>query len=305
MRLFPPRDRLVKILIVVVALVAAWCAVLLLRAQPAADRAFFKVGAGQASRRPLIIAHQGGAGLWPGNTMYAFERAAALGVDVLEMDVQSTADGELVLIHDRTVDRLTDGRGAVNSLTLRELRALDAGYRWTPDGGRTFPFRGQGLRIPTLKEVFAAFPGALFNIELKGVDHVLIDDFCRELQAHGLADRALVASFQGSAIAEFRRQCPDMATSASFGETARFLALQKVFLAGGFSPDAQALQVPPRWGGLTVLSEDFIAAAHQRNLQVHAWTINDPAEMRRLIRAGVDGLITDFPDRLLAVAAEK
>ena len=103
---------------------------------------------------PLVIAHQGGDELWPGNTMYAFEQAAALGVDVLEMDLHITKDGVLVVMHDETVDRTTDGAGKIEEMTLEEIKALDAGYDWSPDGGDTFPYRGQGIEVPTLEEIF-------------------------------------------------------------------------------------------------------------------------------------------------------
>ena len=99
---------------------------------------------------PLVIAHQGGDGLWPGNTLFAYQNAAKLGVDVLEMDIHITKDGKLVLMHDETVDRTTDGTGEIESMTLAELKQLDAGYSWTPDEGKTFPFRGQGITMTTL-----------------------------------------------------------------------------------------------------------------------------------------------------------
>ena len=115
----------------------------------------------------IVFAHRGGGGHWPENTMLAFENAVTLGVDALEIDIHSTADGELVVAHDETVDRLTNGRGLVNNFSLAELKRLDAGYRWSDDGGHTFPFRGQGITIPTLVEVFAAFPDKWINIDIK------------------------------------------------------------------------------------------------------------------------------------------
>ena len=114
-----------------------------------------------------MIAHQGGDGLWPGNTLYAFEQAAALGVDVLEMDLHITKDGVLVINHDETVDRTTDGTGTIEDMTLAELKALDAGYDWSKDGGQTFPYRGMGLTIPTLEEIFQTFPEYHMTIEIK------------------------------------------------------------------------------------------------------------------------------------------
>ncbi|MEJ7714042.1 MAG: glycerophosphodiester phosphodiesterase [Pyrinomonadaceae bacterium] len=211
------------------------------------------------------------------------------------------ADREFILMHDRTVDRTTDGRGAVASLTLRELKDLDAGYGWTPDSGRTFPYRGQGITIPTLKEVFAAFPKTRLNIEIKAVDDPLIQSFCQELRTAKMTHQTLVASFRGSAIAEFRRHCPEVATSASSGEVIKFLALQKIALPQSYNASTQAFQVPVRWSVVNVLTKGFVNGAHARNMQVHAWTIDEPEEMRRLIGLGVDGIITDYPDRLLNI----
>jgi glycerophosphoryl diester phosphodiesterase len=261
------------------------------------EHVYFKGDAG----RPLVIAHRGGAGLWPENTLYAFERAAALGVDVIETDVRATSDGEIVVIHDEHVGRTTDGAGRVPSLTLAELKRLDAGYRWTADGGRTFPFRGQGVTVPTLREVFAALPSMRFNIEPKQSDPPIVAPLCRLIREYGMTEKVMVAAFSGSTLEQFRRECPEVATSASASEVGVFLAMQRSGLAASYSPSVQAVQVPEWAGAVRVLNKDFVAAAHGRNLRVHAWTVNDEEAMRRLIDIGVDGVMTDYPDRLLKV----
>lgn len=271
------------------------CVVLVLLARPATDRAFF----GQFERYPLVMAHQGGNGLWPGNTGYAFERAVALGVDVLEMDMHSTADGVLVVIHDSTVDRTTDGTGPVQGLTLAELKALDAGYDWSPDDGQTYPYRGQGITVPTVEEVFAAFPAMPMNIEIKQSEPSLAAPFCKLIRDYDMAGRVLVASFDAQAIGEFRRECPEVATSFGESEVIALFALSKILLEATYSPRAEAVQVPEYRSGLHVLTPRFVAASHGRNLQVHAWTINEIDDMRRLVDLGVDGIITDYPDRLM------
>jgi glycerophosphoryl diester phosphodiesterase len=262
---------------------------------PVAEHRYFQNDAG----RLLVIAHRGGAGLWPENTLYAFEHAAAMGTDVIETDVHATADGELVVLHDENVERTTDGSGPVGSMTLTELKRLDAAYRFSPDGGRTFPLRGLGVTVPTLREVFAALPHMRFNIEPKQGAPSLAAPLCRLIREHGMAERVLVASFSGATLGEFRRECPEVATSASTGEVASFLARHEASLAASYSPVMQALQVPERAGTVRVLTRDFVEAAHGRNLRVHAWTINDEGEMRRLIEMGVDGIMTDYPDKLL------
>jgi glycerophosphoryl diester phosphodiesterase len=252
-------------------------------------------------RRPLVMAHRGGAGLWPENTMHAFSRAVEMGVDVLEMDMHSTKDGVLVIIHDSTVDRTTNGSGHVNELTLEELKALDAGYRWSPDGGRSFPLRGHGLTVPTLQEAFKAFPRMRFNIDIKQEQPSLVRPFCRMIRESGMKDNLMVASFKPEVLDEFRAQCSEVATSASAADVRAFLDLKAA--KPGVAPVAiaQALQIPEYAGGRQVLTRELVEVAHRHKVEVHAWTINDEASMRRMLELGVDGIITDYPDRLIAL----
>lgn len=253
--------------------------------------------------RPLVMAHRGGAGLWPENTLHAFTQAVALGVDVLEIDLHATADGALVIIHDGTVERTTNGAGRVNAQTLAELKKLDAGYRWTNDGGRTFPFRGKAITIPTLREVLDKFPGVRLNIDIKGSQPALVKNFCRSLRESHATANVNVASFSWETLAEFRRECPEVTTSASFDEV---LALLSDAQAAGQQPgtavnkaNLRAVQVPESTGGRQLLTAELVAAAHRRGLEVHVWTINDEAAMRRMIELGMDGIITDYPDKLI------
>lgn len=248
---------------------------------------------------PLVIAHQGGDGLWPGNTMYAFEQAAALGVDVLEMDLHITRDGVLVLNHDETVDRTTDGTGNIEDMTLAEIQALDAGYDWSPDDGQTFPYRGTGLTIPTLEDVFRNFPGYRMTIEIKKTAGSMADPFCRMIRANNMQDQVLVASFHDERMQEFRQVCPEVATSSARQETTVFVLLSKAFLGRFYSPAFYSLQVPEESGGITVMTSRFVRAAHGRNLRVEPWTIDDPVQMQQYIDWGVDGIITDRPDLML------
>jgi glycerophosphoryl diester phosphodiesterase len=208
----------------------------------------------------------------------------------------------LVLLHDATVNRTTDGTGAVAALTLAELKRLDAGARWSPDGGRTFPYRGQGLTVPMLAEAFAALPRMRFNLEIK--DRRLAAPLCQALREHGKAQQAMVASFHDGALAEFRRLCPEVATSASAAEARNFYLMATASLDNAYRPAMQALQVPEYMGGIRVLTPAFIRAAHRLNLQVHAWTINETGAMRRILALGVDGIITDYPDRLVPLLGE-
>jgi len=248
---------------------------------------------------PLVIAHQGGDGLWPGDTMYAFEHAAELGVDVLEMDIHITKDGVLVVMHDETVDRTTDGSGNLEEMTLNEIKGLDAGFDWTPDDGVTYPYRGQGITVPTLEEVFQAFPNYHMTIEIKKTDRSMAEPFCNLIREYGMQDKVLVASFHDERMEEFRQVCPKVATSSARQETTVFVLMSKVFLGRLYSPKFFALQVPEESSGITVMTAQFVRAAHERNLRVEPWTIDDPDQMKLYIDWGVDGLITDRPDLML------
>ncbi len=253
--------------------------------------------------QPAVFAHRGGAGLWPENTLFAFRNAWEMGVDVLEMDIHGTRDGHIVVIHDATVDRTTNGTGAVRDMTLAEIQALDAGYRFTPDGGKTYPYRGQGIYIPTLEEVFDAFPNARFNIEIKSNDPPIVDTLAELIERKGVADRVIVGSFKQDVANAIRRRMPHVATFASESEARSFWIFQTLRLPRAWRPVPDTLQVPTtfRVNGytVTVVSPRFVQSAHRVGVRVDVWTINDPDEMARLLDMGVDGIMTDYPDRLL------
>jgi len=263
------------------------------RAHPVPDHPFFNIPT------PIVMAHRGGQGLWPPNTLLAFHQSAALGVDVLETDIHSTADGVLVVRHDPTVDATTNGSGAIHSLTLAEIKSLDAGYNWSSDGGQTFPFRNQGITIPTLEEVLNAFPNMRLNIDIKPEDPSVIEPFCRLLKDTNSLERVLVGSFHDSQLRLFRQLCPQVATVAGIQETTLFYGLVNACLAAAYQGRAEAFSIPEYQGILHLVTPHFIRAAHRHNMQVHVWTVNEPDDMRRLLDWDVDCLITDYPDRLL------
>jgi len=281
---------------IIIALVVAY-----FLAKPAPEHPYY------TAERPavMVIAHQGGNHLWPDNTLFAFQNALDLGVDVLEMDLHITSDDVLVIIHDETVDRTTDGSGEVEQMTLAEIKALDAGYHWTRDEGATYPYRGQGIRIPTLEEVFQAFPGQRMTIEIKKTERSMAAPFCAMIRKYNMQERVLVASFHDERMAEFRAECPEVATSSARQETTIFVLLTKVFLGGLVSPEFHSLQVPKESSGITVMTPGFVQAAHARNLKVEPWTINDPEQMKLYLEWGVDGMITDRPDLLLEILGRK
>ena len=237
--------------------------------------------------------------------MLSFEKAVGLGYRYLETDVHLSKDGVLAVIHDATVDRTTDGSGLVRALPLAELRRLDAGYRFSPDGGRTYPFRGRDMTIPTLAEVVETFPDVFLNIDLKQHDAALIEAMASFIEERGLHDRLLIASFTDGVIQAFRRRTEGrVATAAAAWETRRFWLASRLRLTKFIRPAYDALQVPPRMGRLTVVDRRLLAAAHGRGLQVHVWDVDEPAEMRRLLALGVDGIMSDRPDLLLEALAE-
>jgi glycerophosphoryl diester phosphodiesterase len=249
----------------------------------------------------LVIAHRGGRGLWPENTLYTFRRAAQLGVDILEMDIRATDDEVLVVLHDEDVDRTTDGHGRVEDLTLEQVRDLDAGYRWTDDEGATFPFRGLGIQIPTLEEVLSSLDGVRFVMEIKPPSTEVAASLCRIIREHGKEGNILVSSFHQEAMETFRELCPTVATGATPKEALLFYQLNRFRLDFLQEPEAEALQVPQAFGDIDVLTPRFLSGARKFNIQVHVWTINGVDEMKRLVRTGVDGIMTDYPDRLLEV----
>lgn len=247
------------------------------------------------------MAHRGGQGLWPPNTLYAFERAAQMGADVLEMDIHATADSVLVIRHDPTVDATTDGQGYIRDFTLQELKALDAGYRWSADGGQTCPYRGQGITIPTLEEVLAAFPDTRLNIDIKPTDPAIVASFVQMLRRFGRTQDVMVGSFHDDQLSRFRALCPQAPTAAGVSETRRLLILNLARLGALYRGKAVAFQIPEYSGRLHVVTPSFVRAAHQHSLEVHVWTVNETEDMQRLFEWGVDGLITDYPDRLMTL----
>ena len=285
--------KLIKILLGILVVLLILYVILRILAKPAPDHSYFKPD------NFLVIAHRGGRSIGPESTLYTFQRAVDLGVDVLEMDVQSTKDGHLVVLHDRTVDRTTDATGPVENYTLAELKNLDAAYHWSPDNGRTYPLRNKDVRIPTLAEVFKAFPETRMNIEIKDPKPSVIPSFCGSIRDHNMSTKVMVASFDAGILKKIRSACPEVATSAGFTEAFLFYFLQKIRLESVYSPDMQAMQIPETHDNRQVVNRRFMEAAHDRNLRVHVWTINDVDSMKRYLKLGVDGIMTDYPDRLL------
>ena len=252
---------------------------------------------------PINFAHRGGAKVVPENTIEGFREGFALGGGVVECDVHASAEGTVVVIHDAIVDRTTDGTGPVAEKTVAELQSLDAGYRFSQDGGATFPWRAKGVRIPTLEALYEAFPDAPFNIEIKGHRAGIEETVFRQIEAAGALERTLVVSDNRGTISRFRTISQGkVATASSTIELLWCWILHLLHLGGLYDPPFQALQPPEKYKGVVpVVTRRFVRKAHDRGLRVDVWTIDDEPAMRRLLSYGVDGIMTDRPDVLAGV----
>jgi glycerophosphoryl diester phosphodiesterase len=250
---------------------------------------------------PVVIGHRGCAGEVPENTLASFERGLADGAGILESDVHLTRDGVPVLVHDHQVGRVSDGTGRVADLDLARIQQLDAGFHFSRDGGRSHPFRGRGLRIPTLREAFAALPDARFNLELKEDRPGLVEATVALVAEFRRADRTLLTAEDGALMARVHACLDAEGVAAARGASAPdVLAFLRAALDRAAPPPGpMALQVPAVFGGTPLVTEAFVGHAHAHGIAVHVWTINDPAEMERLLALGADGLVTDFPARLV------
>jgi glycerophosphoryl diester phosphodiesterase len=247
---------------------------------------------------PWAIAHRGGRGLWPENTLFAFEQALTIGVDVLEMDLRATSDGVIVVLHDPTVDGTTNAIGRVDGMTLDEVQRLDAGFRFKNSSGQP-TFRSRGIRVPALEEVLNRFEKARLNLEMKEFPPELAVKLCRLIEDKGATSRVLVASFEQRPMSAFRRACPSVATSATFLEAMAFYQLNRMNLASIYRSPAVALQLPGTFRKRRLIEPDLLELAGSINVRVQVWVVNDEAEMKRLLNIGVQGIVTDYPDRLL------
>ena len=249
---------------------------------------------------PLLIAHRGGARLAPENTLEAFRSARRdWEADILEMDVRATADGRIVVIHDATVDRTCDGTGRVADLTWPELREMDAGYRFRDLDGR-HSFRGRGVRIPLFREVLEAFPDARLNVDSKAPEAAA--GLVELIRHHGAEHRVLVAASEEKHREDARGYAGPWGASAV--QVRLFWILNRLRLVRLYPMKADALQVPVEWKGRRVVTPGFVRAAHRANVPIHAWTVDEPDVMRRLLGWGVDGIQTDRPDLLARILVE-
>lgn len=253
--------------------------------------------------RPHLFAHRGASAEVPENTLPAFERAWQAGTPFLETDCHGTADGEIVLLHDATLERTTDGKGLVRERRWSEIARLDAGYSFeSRDGDR--PFRGRGIRVPRLAELLDAFPEARVNLELKQADPPIAERVLRVIREARAEDRILLAAEDGALLDAVRSLQPRTAIGSSVREITAFFRALREGQIDRFRPAGDALQIPIEAFGERLVTPESIEAAHRVRLFLHVWTVNDPSSMRELLALGVDGLMSDDPARLVAVARE-
>lgn len=272
-------------------------------------------GGAWLERRVIAFAHQGGAWEGPSSTLFTMRRAVAAGAQAIELDVHATLDGALVVCHDATVDRTTNGTGAIAELTLAEVKALDSAY-WFIGGADVtvdrpaaeYPYRGRApgdneFTIATLEEVLEAFPGVILNLDIKQSAPVVApyEKTVADLLAkYGRSDDVIVASFDDAVTETFRGLAPGVPTSAGTATTAEFWRA----VGQGEQPramEAVAFQVPESYGDITIVDRRFVEAAHDMGAAVHVWTVNDTESMERLLDLGVDGIISDVPTELVAL----
>jgi glycerophosphoryl diester phosphodiesterase len=251
---------------------------------------------------PWLIAHRGGSLLAPENTFAAFERAAALGADVIETDVRLSRDGEVMIFHDAGTLRLTGVPGTIEGRTRTALEMLDAGFTFTPDGGQTYPWRGKGVRIPTLAAALARFPRLRFNIEAKGDEPELATALARVLRDARREATACVGAASLRQSRRLRRLLPEYACYLSTLASVPHLLAAHGLFPSRWAPDGYDLAAfPDRYAGRPLVTPRLLRYFHGRGMAVQVWTVDREEDMRRLLADGADGIMSDRPDLLAQV----
>lgn len=250
------------------------------------------------------IAHRGASGEAPENTLpavaLAFQRYQ---VDLVELDLRLSKDGVPVILHDETLERTTNGRGPVGRKTLKELKTLDAGFRFVPEGKKSFPFRGKGVTVPALEEVLRGFPESRFLLEIKEKNPECVPKILDVIERVPARGNLFIASFHGPVIRTVRSlRPPFIRTTLSRGEVFRaWLAFR--FKRKNYFPPAHLASLPLREYGLRFDDPAWMAFLHERRVGIFYWTVDEPKEMERLARAGADGIMSNFPERLNQAAS--
>jgi glycerophosphoryl diester phosphodiesterase len=254
-----------------------------------------------AREKPIRLAHRGSRLLWPENTWRAFDGAIeGLGYTYVETDIRVTRDGVVVVFHDETLERTTNGVGKVSEWDWGDLRHLDAGYRFSPDD-ENYPSRGTGVVISRLDDTFDRYPDVCFNIDLKAPrSEWAVAEVIARTEA---TDRVLVGSFNDRRIARLRRITKGSVATAA-GPSASVAMYAASRLGRTIRRNVDAYQLPMKIRGGAV-DQKLVHAVHESGAQLHVWTVNEPDQMHDLLDIGVDGIVTDRPDLLNIVLEER
>ncbi|MFJ7404725.1 MULTISPECIES: glycerophosphodiester phosphodiesterase [unclassified Lysinibacillus] len=251
--------------------------------------------------RPIILAHRGGAHLEPEHTMLAFEKSAQLGVDGFEIDIRLTKDEEIIVYHDATVERTTDGYGSVSEMTLAEINALNHGYQFEDLAGE-FPYRNKKVDVVTLRELLESYPNMLINIDIKDAPDtyegsLMPSKLWRLIEELEAENHVVVTSFYGEQIDRFNLYAQNqVALGAGESDVRKAFASFSSQFGHLYHPKVDVFQIPPKSGVVSLDSPKFIQFLNNLNIPVHYWTINDSVTMKKLINNGAKGIITDRPD---------
>ncbi|MCK5862651.1 MAG: glycerophosphodiester phosphodiesterase [Candidatus Hydrogenedentes bacterium] len=257
-----------------------------------------------SDRSILLGVHRGGRDQWPENTLMAFKSVTRRWPDaLLELDIHVTADGQVVVIHDDTVDRTTNTAGVIRNMTLAEIRALDAAYRFSPDAGKSFPYRGKGITIPTLHEVLQVSPSHRFLIEMKDGEGIVAATIAAIREA-GAANRCILASISPQFMEDTRRIAPEIFTCYDFMSAALLLSELRYGNWNTHIPEHKMIALSPALQKRFNLTQKEIQSLRKKGILVTFWTINQETEMRRILKIGVDSILTDRPNVLAKILAE-
>lgn len=289
-----------SLLVGVGALLAVGCSA----AQPTNARAVTQPSGENPFRigRPLVIPHAGGDGLFPEDTLYAYEHSMAMGGDVIDADVQVTADGVPIAFHDGTLQRTTNGTGSVNDKTYAELATLDAGWNFERDGGH--PFRGDGIRIPTIRSILEAFPHTLVTLDLKDRRTAAVEPLCSLLRSANRTSDVYIGVDTTEQVELFRELCPEVHTSGTDAERRAMRAAREAndatFVTHQLISQPELVASDGAWR----ISADSLAFSHSKGIAVLTWVVDDVDDMTQLIELGVDGIYTRRPDLMVGLLTE-
>jgi glycerophosphoryl diester phosphodiesterase len=228
----------------------------------------------------------------------SFRAAAAMGAAYIELDVHMTRDGEIVVAHDEHLVRMCGVNRKIQEMAYSEVAEVDAGRMFTRDGGVSFPFRGKGIGVPRLADVLAEFSGLRLIVEVKQIAPSIVAPMLDVIERAEMLRRVLVASEHQEPLDEVRKLAPEIPTNFSYLESGMFM---QAMVAGGanYRPPGAALQIPRAYESWPLVTPESVEFARRVGVEVHVWTVNEESEMGQLLDMGVDGIISDYPQRVL------